>query len=72
MPLLFTTAFPFPYPFPAHVYSVLNKYPNPEASHVISIDVLERTFLEDGTIRSERLIGIKQDAPKWVNRVSSY
>ena len=36
---------------------------------VISMDVLSRTLLEDGTIRSERLIGVQQDSPKWVNRV---
>ncbi|KAK4705938.1 hypothetical protein P7C70_g264, partial [Phenoliferia sp. Uapishka_3] len=66
---LFTTAFPFPFPWPAHVYAVMNKYPNPLAPHVISMDVLSRTILEDGTIRSERLIGVQQDSPKWVNRL---
>lgn len=67
--MLFTTAFPFPYPFPALVYACMNKYPSPLAPHVISIDVLERTILEDGTIRSERLLGVQQDSPRWVNRV---
>ena len=37
---------------------------------MVSLDVLSRTILEDGTIRSERLIGVQQDSPKWVNRVS--
>ena len=67
---LFTTAFPFPFPFPALAYSVINKYPSPLAPHVISIDVLERSILEDGTVRSERLLGVRQDSPRWVNRVS--
>lgn len=69
---LCTQTFTFPFPFPAHVYAVLNKYPNPLAPHVISIDVLDRSFLEDGTIRSERLLGVRQDSPKWVSRVSSH
>lgn len=66
---LFETAFPFPFSFPALVYAVINKYPSPLAPHVISIDVLDRTILQDGTIRSERLLGVKQDSPKWVNRL---
>ncbi|KAL8279251.1 hypothetical protein RQP46_008288 [Phenoliferia psychrophenolica] len=66
---LFTTAFSFPFPWPAQAYAVMNKYPNPLAPHVISLDVLSRTILEDGTIRSERLIGVQQDSPKWVNRL---
>lgn len=67
---LFTTAFPFPFPFPALAYAVINKYPSPLAPHVISIDVLERSILDDGTVRSERLLGVRQDSPRWVNRVS--
>ncbi|KAM0751797.1 hypothetical protein T439DRAFT_324991 [Meredithblackwellia eburnea MCA 4105] len=66
---LFTTAFPFSFPWPAQVYAVLNKYPNPLAPHVVSMDVLERTILPDGTIRSERLIGVQQDSPRWVTRL---
>lgn len=70
MPQLFTTSFPFPYSFPTLVYAVLNKYPATLAPHVISIDVLERELMSDGTIRSERVLGVQQESPKWVNRVS--
>jgi hypothetical protein len=70
MVALFTTEFSFPFPWPALAFAVINKYPNPLAPHVISIDVLERSFLPDGTIRSERVIGVQQDSPGWVNRVS--
>ncbi|GAA5877446.1 hypothetical protein JCM1840_006103 [Sporobolomyces johnsonii] len=69
MVALFQTAFAFPYPWPHQVYSVLNKYPNPLAPHVVSMDVVDRQILDDGTIRSERILGIQQDSPKWIRRL---
>ncbi|GAA5990611.1 hypothetical protein JCM10908_003153 [Rhodotorula pacifica] len=69
MVALFTTAFAFPYPWPAQTYAVLNKYPNPLAPHVISIDVVDRSILPDGTVRSERILGIQQDSPRWIRRI---
>ncbi|GAA5867737.1 hypothetical protein JCM3774_003396 [Rhodotorula dairenensis] len=66
---LFTTAFSFSYPWPAQTYAVLNKYPNPLAPHVISIDVVDRCILPDGTVRSERILGIQQDSPRWIRRI---
>lgn len=71
MVLLFLTSFPFANPFPLQAFAAVNKYPNPLASHVVSMDVISREIMEDGTVRSERLIGIQQDAPKWVTRVST-
>ncbi|SCV72583.1 BQ2448_4120 [Microbotryum intermedium] len=68
---LFETSCTFGFPWTAQVFAVLNKYPNPLAPHVVSIDVISRTILDDGTIRSERLLGLQQDSPTWVNRVSS-
>ncbi|GAA5836438.1 hypothetical protein JCM11251_007079 [Rhodosporidiobolus azoricus] len=69
MPSLFTTSFPFSFPWPAQTYAVLNKYPNPLAPHVVSVDVVDRRVLEDGTVRSERILGIRQDSPRWVRRL---
>ncbi|GAA5887844.1 hypothetical protein JCM16303_007356 [Sporobolomyces ruberrimus] len=69
MVALFNTSFPFNYPWPAQVYSVLNKYPNPRAPHVVSMDVVDRQILPDGTIRTERILGINQDSPKWIRRI---
>ncbi|SGY68095.1 BQ5605_C004g02848 [Microbotryum silenes-dioicae] len=66
---LFETSCTFGFPWTAQVFAVLNKYPNPLAPHVVSIDVISRTILDDGTIRSERLLGLQQDSPKWVNRM---
>ncbi|KAK4049776.1 hypothetical protein OIO90_005357 [Microbotryomycetes sp. JL221] len=69
MVALFEQDHPFSFPWPAHVFAVLNKYPNPLAPHVVSVDVVDRRMLEDGTIRSERLIGVQQDSPKWINKI---
>ncbi|GAA5896254.1 hypothetical protein JCM6882_008533 [Rhodosporidiobolus microsporus] len=69
MPSLFTTSFPFNFPWPAQVYAVLNKYPNPLAPHVVSVDVIDRRVMEDGTVRSERILGISQESPRWVRRL---
>jgi len=68
MPVLFTSAFSFSHPFPLLALAVLNKYPNPHSPQVVSVDVLGRTMLDDGTLRSERVLGVRQDAPKWMRR----
>ena len=50
---------------------VWQKYPNPYSGHVVSVDVLDRTVdPETGVIRTERLLGCKQAAPRWVVKVS--
>lgn len=50
---------------------VLHKYPNPNADHVVSMDVLDQSFdAETGLLRLERVIGVKQGAPGWAVRVS--
>lgn len=47
------------------------KYPNPFATHVHSVDTLSRTVDPvTGIIRSERIIGVQQGAPKWITKVS--
>jgi hypothetical protein len=45
------------------------KYPNEHSGHITSVDVLSRTFLPDGTLRTERLIAIRQHAPRWIMKV---
>ncbi|KAJ7630528.1 PRELI-like family-domain-containing protein [Roridomyces roridus] len=52
----------------AHVVSGLNfKYPNSRCTHVLSIDVLDRTVdPKTGIIRTERILGCKQKAPGFV------
>jgi hypothetical protein len=58
-----------------HSWSLVNlglwrKYPNPYSAHVVSVDVLDRSINpQTGVIRTERVIGCKQKAPRWVVKV---
>ncbi|WWC73377.1 uncharacterized protein I206_107344 [Kwoniella pini CBS 10737] len=56
---------------PAQIFSALHrKYPNPHATHVYSVDTIDRTVDPDtGILRSERLIGVQQGAPKWITKL---
>ena len=47
-----------------------NKYPNPHADHVVSVDTLSQTFdPTSGALRTERIIGVRQGAPGWAIRL---
>lgn len=47
-----------------------HKYPNPKCTHVVSIDVLDRSMdPTTGIIRTERIVGVKQKSPKWITKV---
>ena len=60
-----------------HVYVVLtlfqgmwHKYPNPHCSHVLSVDVIDRSVdPATGVVRTERILGCKQKAPTWILKV---
>ncbi|KAG2214972.1 hypothetical protein INT45_002412 [Circinella minor] len=41
------------------------RYPNPFASHVLAVDVLDRYVDEKGVLRTTRLVLKKGKAPKW-------
>jgi hypothetical protein len=48
----------------------MRKYPNPQSPQVYSVDTISRTMDPDtGVIRSERVLGIQQGAPKWITKV---
>jgi hypothetical protein len=48
-----------------------HKYPNPHCSHVLSVDVVDRSVdPETGVIRTERIIGCRQKAPAVIAKVS--
>jgi len=48
-------------------HGLWQKYPNPHSGHVISVDVLDRTIDPvTGVLRTERILGCKQSAPRWV------
>ncbi|WWD20002.1 hypothetical protein CI109_104475 [Kwoniella shandongensis] len=60
------------YDYPAeHTINYLHrKYPNPFATHVYSVDTISRSVDPDsGILRSERLIGVQQGAPKWITKL---
>lgn len=58
------------HPWSHVVIGMWHKYPNPKCTHVVSIDVLDRTVdPKTGVIRTERVLGCKQKAPKWIVKV---
>jgi len=44
------------------------RYPNPYASHVIAVDVISRTIMDDGTLKTTRLIKKTGAVPPWFPR----
>ena len=60
----------FSHPWSHVVIGMWHKYPNPKCSHVVSIDVLDRSIdSKTGIIRTERVLGCKQKAPGWIVKV---
>lgn len=52
---------------------ICHKYPNPKCAHVISVDVVDRSVdPATGVIRTERILGCKQAAPRWIVKVSPH
>jgi len=70
MPLLWSFSQLIEYNFRQVASVLFQKYPNEYSTHVVSVDVVDRSVdPETGVVRSERLIGVKQPAPKWVTAV---
>lgn len=42
------------------------RYPNPFAAHVLSCDVIDRSFTLEGSLRTTRLILKRGNLPKWL------
>ncbi|KAH9824088.1 PRELI-like family-domain-containing protein [Melampsora americana] len=59
----------FPFSFRDVALGIWHKYPNHLSEHIRSVDVLDRSFLPDGTLRTERLITIRQSAPRWIMKL---
>lgn len=58
------------HPWSHVVIGMWRKYPNPKCSHVVSVDVVDRSIdPETGIIRTERILGCKQKAPRWIVKV---
>lgn len=63
----FSQDFTYDHPWSHVVIGMWRKYPNPRCSHVISVDVVERTVDPmTGVIRTERILGCKQKTPTWI------
>ncbi|KAF8922207.1 PRELI-like family-domain-containing protein [Mucidula mucida] len=63
----FNQVFNYDHPWSHVVIGMWHKYPNPKCSHVVSIDVLDRSVDPvTGIIRTERVLGCKQKAPGWI------
>lgn len=56
----------FEYNFQIVSYSWLNRYPNPFAKHVISVDTIENTVADDGKLHITRLIRKSGSLPSWI------
>ncbi|CAK9781781.1 mitochondrion protein [Cutaneotrichosporon oleaginosum] len=72
MPQVYENEIVYDYP-PAHsLLWLMRKYPNPQSPQVFSVDTLSRTMDPDtGVIRSERVLGIQQGAPRWITKLFS-
>ncbi|PVF98312.1 MSF1-domain-containing protein [Serendipita vermifera] len=63
----FSQSFYYDHPWSLVNIGVWRKYPNPHSAHVISVDVLDRSVdPSTGIVRTERVIGCTQKAPRWV------
>lgn len=63
----FSQMFHYDHPWSHVVMGMWHKYPNPKCSHVISVDVVDRSVdPETGIVRTERILGCKQKSPTWI------
>lgn len=60
----------FSHPWSHVVIGIWHKYPNPHCTHVVTVDVIDRSVdPATGIIRTERVLGCKQKAPTWIIKV---
>ncbi|KAI8388524.1 PRELI-like family-domain-containing protein [Radiomyces spectabilis] len=57
--------FNYEYPWQTVSYAFWLRYPNPFASHVLAVDVLDRYVDEKGVLKTTRLVLKKGKVPKW-------
>ncbi|KAF8528036.1 MSF1-domain-containing protein [Hysterangium stoloniferum] len=63
----FKTSFDYDHPWRHVQVGIWHKYPNPHCSHVLTVDVLDRSVdPRTGVVRTERILGCKQKAPVWI------
>ncbi|BEI92434.1 uncharacterized protein CcaverHIS019_0500620 [Cutaneotrichosporon cavernicola] len=72
MPQVYEKEIVYDYPAAHTLLWLMRKYPNPQSPQVFSVDTISRTMDPDtGVVRSERILGIKQGAPKWITKLFS-
>ncbi|KAF8845365.1 MSF1-domain-containing protein [Paxillus ammoniavirescens] len=63
----FSQSFKYDHPWSHVVIGMWHKYPNPHCTHVVTVDVLDRSVDPmTGIIRTERVLGCKQKTPTWI------
>ncbi|KAL0950735.1 hypothetical protein HGRIS_007509 [Hohenbuehelia grisea] len=63
----FSSLFTYEHPWSHVVIGMWHKYPNAHCAHVVTVDTLSRTVdPSTGIVRTERILGCKQKAPKWI------
>lgn len=65
MVLWYKSSHDYNFSFETVSLALFNKYPNPYASHVESVDTISREILPGGQLRSIRLIRKRGRLPKW-------
>lgn len=63
---IFKHDFVYNYDFPTVSYAYLNRYPNPYASHVLTVDTLESFVDDKGNLRLTKLIMKTGRLPKFI------
>ncbi|OBA16283.1 uncharacterized protein OGAPODRAFT_99030 [Ogataea polymorpha] len=66
MVLYFHNSHTFPHTFETATLAYFNRYPNPYASHVLSIDTIDRHIDAEGRLHQTKLIVKTGRLPKWV------
>jgi hypothetical protein len=66
MVLWYRNVHDYQFDFETVTVAFFNKYPNPYASHVQSVDTLKREIKEDGKLYTTRLIKKNGKLPSWV------
>ena len=63
------TNFYWDYPWKLFTFANYNKYPNEFATHVVSVDVIQRQVTPEGLLVTDRLLQLKQPLPSILRRL---
>lgn len=63
------TNFYWDYPWKLFTFGNFNKYPNDFATHVVSVDVIQRNLTPEGLLVTDRLLQLKQPIPSILRRI---